>query len=130
MRDRIFQFETSQCLEINDSLFWQLRDNLIASAKGHLYIAGPTLMDAFSMSSDHSIVNTLSKLLQSPSPLTDVSVFLIDPILFDKYECCNALRNTVNSTISTLEDHLYALFENAHVNLHIYFLPLYRSITP
>ena len=124
MRDRIFQFETSQCLEINDSLFWQLRDNLIASAKGHLYIAGPTLMDAFSMSSDHSIVNTLSKLLQSPSPLTDVSVFLIDPILFDKYECCNALRNTVNSTISTLEDHLYALFENAHVNLHIYFLPL------
>lgn len=113
----------SQVLNLSEPNFWETRKALIRSASNHLIIAGPSLKDAFNIDSDHSLISALTDALNSDS-LKRVSLLLTDPIIFDAHIACGEPIRDISNTIESLQEHFYSIFEQKHIDLHIYFLPL------
>lgn len=49
---------------------------------------------------------------------------LTDPIIFDAHIACGEPIRDISNTIESLQEHFYSIFEQKHIDLHIYFLPL------
>lgn len=117
------QFEYSQMMEISETAFWPLRKELIKSAEGHLIVAGSSLMNAFDIYKEETIINVLRESV-SAGNLSRVSIILTDPILFDAYWNCGYPIRDIDGAISGIEENLYDFFELNGINLSIYFVPL------
>lgn len=117
-------FARSQLTEIDEQDFWPLRKKLISSARGHLIIAGPSLMDAFNKSEQAKCIIDAIKETVNKGWLKQLSIILTDPILFDNCENCGAPIRDTSWAVSEMQEWLYAFFEDKKVELHIYFLPL------
>ena len=119
------QFLHSQIAEIEEDHFWNLRQKLIRSARGHLIIAGPSLMDAFNPSAplNKCVVDSIKEGVNAKQ-LEKLSIILTDPILFESCESCSQPILDTSWAVTTIEDSLYDLFERNQIELHIYFLPM------
>lgn len=119
------QFSHSQMAEIEEDRFWKLRQDLIRSARGHLIIAGPSLMDAFNLTapSNKCIVEAIKEGVNAKQ-LEKLSVVLTDPILFDPCEGYSQPILDMTWAVTAIQDSLYDLFERNQIELHIYFLPM------
>lgn len=116
-------FHNLPMMSVKEGQFWDIRHELVESAKGHLIIAGPSLRDAFSVDNPHTIVDALKKNIESGA-LTKVSILITDPIVFDSSINCGDPIRDISDTIETLQERFYNVFEDKQVELRIYFLPL------
>lgn len=116
-------FANKQILNIEEKRFWNIRCRLIRTAYGHLIIAGPSLKDAFSVDNENTIVNDLKSSIEN-GQLSQISVLLTDPIIFESYINCGDPIRDISGTIETLQERFYDLCEKKKVKLDIYFLPL------
>lgn len=110
-------------VQVEEPAFWDVRRRLIETARGHLIIAGPSLKDAFDRGHKHKIWRQLTNAVEK-GQLTKVSILVTDPIIFNNDYVCSDPKEDVKRTISSLEENFYALFNEKHVDLCIYFLPL------
>ena len=89
MRDHFLHAQMTEICE--EATFWSLRKNLIRSAKGHLIIAGPSLMEAFNLAEkEKCIVNEIREAVNTKC-LERLSIVLTDPIIFDQHEKCGGM---------------------------------------
>ena len=102
--------------------FWDIRRKLIETATGHLIIMGPSLKDAFDRGHEHSIWTQLRKVINEKQ-ITQVSLLVTDPIVFNNDYGCSDPKEDVNRTIISLQANFYGLFECQKVDLRVYFLP-------
>ena len=122
MRDHFLHAQMTEICE--EATFWSLRKNLIRSARGHLIIAGPSLMEAFNLAEkEKCIVNEIREAVNTKC-LERLSIVLTDPIIFDQHEKCGEPIRDTKWAVDTMQESLYDLFEDQQVELHIYFLPL------
>ena len=116
-------FNQTQVINLSEDAFWTIRRKLVQTAYGHLIIAGPSLKDAFNVDADHSLISVLTDVLNTKK-INRVSILITDPIIFDLHAACGEPIRDISSTIESLQEHFYYLFEQHHIDLHIYFLPL------
>ena len=116
-------FGDKQMLNVEGKKFWDIRRKLVSTAYGHLIIAGPSLRDAFSVDDPHTIVQSLKESIEN-GKLSEISVLLTDPIIFDSHVNCGDPIRDISGTVETLQERFYDLCEKNKVKLHIYFLPL------
>ena len=116
-------FDDKQMVNVESKKFWDIRRKLVSTAYGHLIIAGPSLKDAFSVDDAHTIVQSLKESIEK-GRLSEISVLLTDPIIFDSHVNCGDPIRDISGTVETLQERFYDLCERNKVKLHIYFLPL------
>lgn len=116
-------FQHSQLVEITELHFWPLRQQLVDTAKGHLIIAGSSLMNAFDLYRSESLIPSLQNSIAAKN-ISKVSIMLTDPILFDTHVNCGYPIRDIDGAISSIEENLYDYFESNEVDLEIYFVPL------
>lgn len=123
LNDRYGALINSQVSEVSEENFWPLRELLLNTAHGHIYLAGPSLMDAFdNHSNPHSIVDAVQSAILSHN-LTEISILLTDPEWFDSNKSGYPKRD-IYRAVETLQEVFYRLCEDHGVQLSIYFLPL------
>ncbi|MBD5534898.1 MAG: hypothetical protein HDQ99_04450 [Lachnospiraceae bacterium] len=116
----------SMCIEEFD--FYNVRRELVKSAKGHLIIAGVSLRDAFRRGDSNEILNALIEAIRNHQ-LTRLSILLTDPSIFEESKDCGEPLRDIDGTIKSLQENIYIEINREKemgydMSLHIYFLPL------
>ena len=110
-------------VSVHEDDFWDIRRKLIDTATGHLIIMGPSLKEAFDRGHKNNVWTELQRII-SLRQVSKVSILLTDPIIFNSDYVCSDPKDDVNRTIKSLQQNFYALFNEKHVDLCIYFLPM------
>ena len=116
-------FHGRQIENLPEKIFWKIRRQIVSSAKGEIFIAGPSLKDAFSVDDDHSIIMELKNGIQDRR-LTHIHIFVTDPIMFDISGSCGDAIRDVGSMVDSVLERLCPLCEQNKVHLDIDFLPM------
>lgn len=119
----IIPFHTGQVEDVPEQLFWKIRRQMVNTAKGEIFIAGPSLMDAFNVDNEHSIVKELQEGIRQKR-LTHIHIFVTDPIMFDTAGSCGDAIRDVASMVDSVLERLCDLCEQNEVHLDIDFLPM------
>lgn len=119
----IAPFCTRQVENLPEQLFWKIRKQIVDTAKGDIFIAGPSLMDAFNIDNSHSIVEELISGVQQKR-LKHIRIFVTDPIMFDASGSCGDAIRDVGSMVDSVLERLCELCEQNKVYLDIDFLPM------
>jgi len=116
-------FHARQMENLPEKLFWKIRKQIVNSAKGEIFIAGPSLKDAFSIDDEHSIVEELQRGIRK-GQLKHIHIFVTNPIMFDASGSCGDAIRDIGSMVDSVLERLCPLCEQNKAYLDIDFLPM------
>ncbi len=114
-----FPMEENAVFQLTEADFFELRKKLVETARGRLFLSGPSLKNAFDIENRTNIITALRNAICADQ-LDEILICLTDPMFFFGTKCYAPAR-VVDSTISVLEDYFYELCELHGVELHICF---------
>lgn len=109
---------------LNEKDFFSLRKTLVKTAKGEIFIAGSSLIDA--LSNNTSMANNEKSLIPElrysimRGYLKTINIFLLDPEMYSS----DAPRRDINEAVLGLQENIYEHAKIYHCNINIVFLSL------
>ena len=121
----LYADDKSFIAEVTPSVFGETRKKIINHASGKIILAGQSLDEAFSESTDMTIIEPLrSKILTKE--ITEVCILIVDPAMFsnvNEYEIGTPLSR-VTITMNTLITEIIPICKKMNCVINIYFVPL------
>lgn len=121
----IYGISNSFIAELPANVFGEVRKLIIKSATGKVILAGQSLDEAFSESTDMTIIEVLRKSIISKK-IVELCVLIVDPTMFSNvndYEIGTPLSR-VTVTMNTLITEILPICQKNGCKADIYFVPL------
>lgn len=121
----IYGANKSFVAELNPSVFGETRKKIINLATGKIILAGQSLDEAFSESTDMTIIEPLRANILAKR-ITEVCILIVDPSMFSnvsEYEIGTPLSR-VTITMNTLITEIIPICKKMNCIINIYFVPL------
>lgn len=121
----IYGADKSFVAELTLPIFGETRKKIISLASGKIILAGQSLDEAFSESTDMTIIEPLRKNILSRK-ITEVCILIVDPSMFSnvsEYEIGTPLSR-VTITMNTLITEIIPICKKMDCIINIYFVPL------
>ena len=121
----LYAEDKSFVAELSPSIFGEVRKKIINLATGKIILAGQSLDEAFSESTDMTIIEPLrAKILANE--ITEVCILIVDPAMFsnvNEYAIGTPLSR-VTITMNTLITEIIPICKKMNCIINIYFVPL------
>ena len=121
----LYANDKSFVAELTSSIFGETRKKIISLAMGKIILAGQSLDEAFSESTDMTIIEPLRLKILSKE-ITEVCILIVDPSMFsnvNEYEIGTPLSR-VTITMNTLITEIIPICKKMNCVINIYFVPL------
>lgn len=121
----VYGKKNSFVAELPSNIFGEVRKLIINSAKGKIILAGQSLDEAFSESTDMTIIDALRKSIVNKR-INEIFILIVDPTMFsnvDEYEIGTPLSR-VTVTMNTLITEILPVCKKNGCKADIYFVPL------